>query len=314
MARSTGFATGDFDTAFPLDEKFIALRSNTGANVYYSACGIWWHVVAAAWRTATLPDVHRVCPDADPDEVGALIRAGLLDTDGRLPATAFDSWPGAALERRRDNADRQARHRQSRAVTVSHDESPSVTRLARGTRQDRTGQDKSRQDTEGVQGEPLAELQRLEALEAAGGFQVSVQTKLEAVDVPNPNPSALGMQSDAFDAYWQLAGKYPAGKAASWLDELVEQYGDREVGSALAVAAMAEHSNGNLIGKAKDILARDARLAAKETAAADRERAQTALAKVEAMPAEQRAANLGRLAQMFRDAGKTVVDPEEVLP
>lgn len=118
MPRSQGFARGDLDTAFPLDDKFLDLRGRLDAERYYAATGVYWTVVASSWREADRKVALRVAPDA-PDLIGELVAVKLLDADGRLPNRAFTSWIGRARRQRKASAERQARNRagKSREVT-----------------------------------------------------------------------------------------------------------------------------------------------------------------------------------------------------
>ena len=151
MARSQGFAIGDFDTSFPLDDKVLDLAARAGSRpVYYQAVGIYFHVFGAAWRDGERKNVGRLAPGASPRAVALLIEVGLLDADGMLPAKSFENWVGRAMERRRSGADRTKRSRNaavtalSRDVTVSNGQSQSVT--SSRARQDTPSQVRTDQD------------------------------------------------------------------------------------------------------------------------------------------------------------------------
>lgn len=117
VPRAQGFARGDLDAAFPLDDKFIALRGRVTAERYYEAAGIYFHVAAATWREAERKPVSKVCPDAG-DVVTDLIAVGLFDEDGCVTRRAFANTVGRAKRQRRVTTDRQARNRsQKRDVT-----------------------------------------------------------------------------------------------------------------------------------------------------------------------------------------------------
>jgi hypothetical protein len=116
MPRSSGFPRGDFDTSFALDPKFMDLGSRLARPLYCEAVGVYWHVVAHSWRTADrATPVFRVLPGSSPEAVTALIAVGLLDEDGSLPASSFDSWIGQALGVRAKDA---ARKRKSPDSTI----------------------------------------------------------------------------------------------------------------------------------------------------------------------------------------------------
>lgn len=118
MARSQGFARGDIDTAFPLDDKFLALRGKLSSERYYTAVGVYFTVVAATWREAERKAAAKVAPDAA-EPIADLQSVGLLDADGRVTNRAFTSWIGRARRQRKSATERQARNRaqMSRPVT-----------------------------------------------------------------------------------------------------------------------------------------------------------------------------------------------------
>lgn len=120
MPRSQGFARGDLDTAFPLDDKFLALRGRLDAERYYAAAGVYFTVVAATWREAERKVAIRVAPDA-PDLIEHLVAVGLLGDDGRLPTRVFTSWVGRARRQRKSSAERQARNRAGKSREVTRD-------------------------------------------------------------------------------------------------------------------------------------------------------------------------------------------------
>lgn len=64
---------------------------------------------------------------------------------------------------------------------------------------------------------------------------------------------------DAADVYWQLTGKYPAGRALDWIDNLASTYGGESVSAALAKAYATDRTVANLLSRSQDILRADAR-------------------------------------------------------
>jgi hypothetical protein len=152
MPRSQGFARGDIDTAFPLDDKFLALRGSLTPERYYAATGVYFHVVASTWREAERKVAARIVPDAA-DLIAELVTVGLLDPDGRLPGRAFTAWVGRARRQRKASTERQARKRAENTNTKSQlgDTPPStdppdraqksraVTPLSRVTSRDTAG-------------------------------------------------------------------------------------------------------------------------------------------------------------------------------
>lgn len=121
MSKDEGFARGDIDPAFELDEKFRALRIRLTPERYHQACSVYWHTVAAMWRKAERTPAVRVVLDAPAGAVDELIAEGLLDAEGRIPARAFRNSVGRALSKRRDAAERQARKRAGLSREVTRD-------------------------------------------------------------------------------------------------------------------------------------------------------------------------------------------------
>lgn len=121
MPRATGFSRGDLDAAFPLDDKFLALRGRVTVARYYEATGIYFHLAAATWREAERKSVHKVCPDAG-DVVADLIAVGLLDDDGCVTKRAFANTVGRAKRQRRASSDRQARNRAGKSRVTPRDD------------------------------------------------------------------------------------------------------------------------------------------------------------------------------------------------
>lgn len=125
MTREKGFARGDLDTSFPLDDKFLAMRAMLTPARYYAAAGVYWTIAAATWREAERKVGSRVAPDATA-EIADLIAVGLLDDDERVPSRAFSHSVGRARRQRRASTERQARSRagKSREVTRDSDVTP----------------------------------------------------------------------------------------------------------------------------------------------------------------------------------------------
>lgn len=145
MPRSQGFARGDLDTAFPLDDKFLELRGRLSSERYYAATGVYFHVVAACWREAERKVALRVVPDGD-GLIDELVAVGLLDPDGRVPNRAFVNHIGRARRQRRASTERQARNRaeKSRGVAresrvTSRDTAPLRSVGTEGTDEPETG-------------------------------------------------------------------------------------------------------------------------------------------------------------------------------
>ena len=135
VAVRRGFAVGDFDPSFPLDDKFVTLANILSVSDYLAASGLYWHLLASAWRDGRRASIRRVMPTAPDPLVAALRRVGLLDAREMVTRRAFDHWVGAALTRR---AAETARKAAQRAKSDSKSDSVGTgwhqpERLSRGT-------------------------------------------------------------------------------------------------------------------------------------------------------------------------------------
>lgn len=110
MTRSQGFTRGDLDTSFPLDDKMLALRGTTDTTTYYAAVGVYFTVVAAAWREAERKPASRIVADA-PELIAQLVRVGLLDGDERVQKRAYMHSVARAISARRQSTERKQRNR-----------------------------------------------------------------------------------------------------------------------------------------------------------------------------------------------------------
>lgn len=232
MARSQGFAIGDFDTSFPLDDKVLDLAARAGSRpLYYQAVGVYFHVFGAAWRDGERKTAARLAPGASPRAVALLIEVGLLDADGMLPAKSFENWVGRALEHRRNATDRQRKSRYERDGAVT---APPVTDSHAQSQASRAGQGRTGKD--------------------ATGKDASTEEEVQ------------GEKPDALDTYWQIAGTYPAGRAKAWIEELAAEFGDEATSRALGAEASGEPKG--LLGRVQSRLRHDAH----ETAAIAKQR------------------------------------------
>lgn len=133
MPTPRGFASGDFDPAYALDEKFKRLAVDLSRRDYLAAEGLWLELVAAAWRDAHRSAIERAVPDAPTDLVEALRTVGLIDGRGMLPRRSFDRWIGAALARREAERNRKRGQRSSKDASQSRVDRHQPERLSRGT-------------------------------------------------------------------------------------------------------------------------------------------------------------------------------------
>lgn len=134
MPKAQGFARGDLEAAFPLDDKFLALRGSVSVERYYQATGVYFHIAAATWREAERKPASKVCPDAG-DIVADLIAVGLLDSDGCVTRRAYMHTVGRAKAHRRTASDRQARNRAGMSRVTPRDSgvTNAMSPPARGT-------------------------------------------------------------------------------------------------------------------------------------------------------------------------------------
>lgn len=173
MARSQGFSRGDFDTSFPIDDKFLALRHSLTPERYYAATGVYWHVVAAAWREVERKPADRIVPD-EAQSIDDLMSVGLLDSEKRLPNRAFVAYVGRAKRQRAKTNDRQRQRREgmsrvtSRDNTVTPRESRDVTNHARVSHQGKEERDGS--DTGGAGGDDDLDRVVIHLARSRGGY------------------------------------------------------------------------------------------------------------------------------------------------
>ncbi len=211
MPRSQGFARGDIDTAFPLDDKFLALRGRMSGERYYSATGVYFHVVAATWREAERKIAIRIVPDAA-DLIDDLIAVGLLDPDGRVPPRAFTNHIGRARRQRKASTDRQARKRAVQSVQTDRDEKSAPSTTPRN----RAGMSREVTRDSGVTARDTAPLR-------------SVGT--EGTDGSDEG-GAGGNEPDAAVSLHVRTGRFPSPNVLGWLDDLIREAGagDTEAG------------------------------------------------------------------------------------
>lgn len=237
MTRAQGFARGDFDTSFPIDDKMLHLRHTVDAATYYAAVGVYWHVVAAAWREAERRPASRTCPDATA-YIDALMSTKLLDDDERLPKRAFESYVGRAKRSRSAASDRQARFRVqksrvSHAVSrVTERESPLVTResqslLVRGSvgrGKDGTGEDEG------------------------------------------------GSGGDAAVALHHRLGTFPSQKMVDWLNQLAAEFGEDRLVAVIEATPADTSSPRDYVVAVRDALRAERHVATKREAVAEKAR------------------------------------------
>jgi hypothetical protein len=90
----------------------------------------------------------------------------------------------------------------------------------------------------------------------------------QAKDEPRNSQEVSQGTADPADAYWQLTGKYPAGKALAWIDNLAGEFGAEATTEALAREFTANRNTADLLTRTQNVLRSGARkLSLKERAA-----------------------------------------------
>jgi hypothetical protein len=105
MSRDDGFSIADTDTGMLADPKVLALARRlrdplkTGA-----AIALYDAVRLASWKAGERLTLDETVPgwwlDPVDDLAAALVAAGLLDDEHRIPGRAWDNWYGPARDRR----------------------------------------------------------------------------------------------------------------------------------------------------------------------------------------------------------------------
>jgi hypothetical protein len=125
--------------------------------------------------------------------------------------------------------------------------------------------------------DPLADdMYRIHGLDAERGRRAAAAKRDPAATQAGPKRDPVGSLAkpslaetstsqglaearDPADIYWQLTGRFPVEKALTWIDQLSEQYGSEAVIEALVAAHLEDRSIQDLIGRAKNTLAKKAR-------------------------------------------------------
>jgi hypothetical protein len=231
MTRNQGFSRGDIDTAFPLDDKFLALRGRLPPERYYAVVGVYFTIVAANWREAERKVALRVAPDAA-DLIDELTAVGLLGSDGRVTSRVFSSWIGRALKLRRAASKRQAANRAGKSRVTDGD---------------------SHETDSQSQGVPIPRATPLGTVGKEG--------------TENDVEGGAGGDRDALDRYHELTLYRPWGQwSGDKLRGAIADYGDTAVVTALDEAYAADPDKRNLLDRALATLARNAERTKREAA------------------------------------------------
>lgn len=110
--------------------------------------------------------------------------------------------------------------------------------------------------------------------------------------------------SGIFDAYYRLTGRPPSRNVISWINRLTDEFGDRQVITAVAEEHKVDPDTSTLLGRVQTRLADQTRKQAKAAEERGKRRAiDEARALEDAMPLEQRQANTALLGEMLREKG-----------
>lgn len=117
MSRDDGFDRMDVATSIADDRKF-RLLAKRHPELYPAAFTVYvGGLLAVSWRDGerlTLEEAWPALLPEDPAIGPALLEAGLVDEEMRIPWHAWEGWFGAASERRQGGRDRQRRYNAKR--------------------------------------------------------------------------------------------------------------------------------------------------------------------------------------------------------
>jgi hypothetical protein len=124
MSRD-GFAVADTDTAMMSDPKVLALARRLRDPVRTGAAlALYDAVRLASWRHGCRLTLDETAPgwwlEPYDDLAGALVAAGLLDDERRIPAHAWESWYGPARDRRDQYRELGRRGGLAKAANLAH--------------------------------------------------------------------------------------------------------------------------------------------------------------------------------------------------
>lgn len=140
-----------------------------------------------------------------------------------------------------------------------------------------------------------------------------------ALHIDRWHAAVAGETPDILDAWTRLTASVPRGRTLSWLGELAETYGDEDASRALAKAWQESNDIRSVISRAEGMLVKrgfrterqerkaqddERRKAQEEREAQQRREDEERRARIEAMPPEERAANMARLRDMIGGATK----------
>lgn len=126
-----------------------------------------------------------------------------------------------------------------------------------------------------------------------------------AEDPPTPLPSD---DDDHLDAWYRLTASWPSAKVLPWLNELAANHGPVRLSAALAEEIAIDDDRRSLLSRTQTRLEASAHAAEKTRRKAEADQAAAERARIDAMPPEQRAANMARLHAGMVAAGLITAD------
>lgn len=279
--RYEGFRSADIAVDMLRDPKMARLYRAVGEAEYAACVVVYLGTVLTSWA-----DGERVTAreaeafvDATPERVGALQAVSLLDGEGKVPARAWDRWNAPARER--VEAKRRA------GKTAADARWGKVRADAAAMRTDAVASEAMRGDT------PHHATPR----HASGAANAAHTAREEVTDDEDAH----------LQAWYQVMASPPSPRVMPWLDDLAQQFGAQQVAHAIGTEAATDSTRNTLLGRVQARLTIEERHADRESGRA-RERARKEAEReererIEAMPLEQRQANLARLREAMQVVG-----------
>lgn len=226
-------------------------------------------VLAESWwkgQRVTLADAWSpVIPGTMEDALAALQDADLLDKAGRVTINAWKKWFEPALER-------IERRRAAGKAGAEGRWNKHAERTPKAMRSHSVGDAPRQPSTPSTQATP-------------------------------PGASDGHQEDDAVEAFYRLTVSFPTSKTLAWLNDLTRDFGDAATAAALAAEVAISDDRRTLLSRTQDRLRAGEHQAAKEREARERAAAAAERERMEAMPEEQRRANMERLGAMLRESG-----------
>lgn len=228
MSRDDGFAVADIDSAYLDDAKMRDLwQLLRDPDQMARAVVLHQATMLASWRHGERLTVQQAAPiwlPCDDALIGALKTVRLLDKACKVSSESWRHWFGVAAERREKRRASGQKGGIRSGITRSN---------ASATLEPRSS------PTEPVR----PSVPSVPTVRPSGGARAGAED----------------IEADPADAYWQLAGRYPTGKPLAWLDDLTREFGPVPVIRAMAMAHQSDGTVSTLLGRAQDILRREAR-------------------------------------------------------